>query len=77
VHRPPVGAGIGRPDRSPEDDQSRREGLIRAINRWIGQLFDRKHIDETVRALVDSLPGAASVGDREAGKRRLADAEQA
>ena len=51
--------------------------LTRAINRWIGQLFDREHVDETVRALVDSQIGAASAGDREAGKRRLADAEQA
>ena len=51
--------------------------LTRAINRWIGQLFDREHVDETVRALVDSQTGAASVGDRDAGKRRLADAEQA
>ena len=34
------------------------EALTGAINRWIGQLFDREHVDETVRALVDSQIGA-------------------
>jgi hypothetical protein len=40
-------------------------------------LFDREHLDETVRALVDSQTSARSTSDHEASKRRLAEAEQA
>ena len=40
-------------------------------------MFDREHLDETVRALVDSQTSARSTSDHEASKRRLAEAEQA
>jgi hypothetical protein len=61
----------------PKTINLREDVLTRPINRWIGRLFDREHLDETVRALVDSQTSARSTSDHEASKRRLAEAEQA
>ena len=61
----------------PKTINLREDVLTAAINRWIGRLFDREHVDETVRALVDSQADVAAGGDHEASKRRLAEAEQA
>jgi DNA invertase Pin-like site-specific DNA recombinase len=61
----------------PKTINLREDVLTAAINRWIGGLFDRDHVDETVQALVDSQADMRTSSDREAGKRRLAEAEQA
>jgi hypothetical protein len=61
----------------PKTINLREDVLTGAINRWIGRLFDQEHLDETVRALVDSQTSARSISDHEASKRRLAEAEQA
>ena len=61
----------------PKTINLREDVLTAAINRWIGGLFDREHVDNTVRALLNSQADARMSGDHEAGKRRLAEAEQA
>jgi hypothetical protein len=57
--------------------------VLPALNAWIGELFNRDNIDQTVAALLASQDGGhapAGAGDtqvdRDAVKRRLADAER-
>ena len=44
----------------PKTINLREDVLTGAINRWIGRLFDQEHLDETVRALVDSQTSGKS-----------------
>lgn len=53
----------------------REDVLVRSINGWVGQLFDREHIDETIAALVDSQGAGAGIAARDEAKRQLSDAE--
>jgi hypothetical protein len=53
--------------------------VLPALNAWIGELFDRDNIDQTVAALLVSQEGHTDTeasGDRDAIKQRLADAEK-
>lgn len=55
----------------------REDAVIDAVNSWLGHLFDRDHLDETVAALVESQGGPdVTTKGRERAKARLADAEQ-
>ena len=53
----------------------REEVVLPVLHQWIGGLFDRQNLDDTVRALVDSQGLAVESGTRAVAKQRLADAE--
>ena len=54
----------------------REEPVRDAVNGWIGDLFAPEHVDQTVRALVESQDAPARLGgDRDRARQRLADAE--
>lgn len=46
-----------------------------ALNGWIGRLFAREHLDETVQALVASRGAPARTSGRDQARLRLSDAE--
>ncbi|WP_409464795.1 recombinase family protein [Amycolatopsis sp. GA6-003] len=52
----------------------REEPLRDAVNGWIGELFDPKNVDRTVKRLVEAQPAAKS-GNDGAVRRRLEEAE--
>jgi Recombinase zinc beta ribbon domain len=54
----------------------REDVMVDALNRWIGRLFDRENIDQTVTQLLGSHPTGAASSDVAAAKARRADAER-
>lgn len=55
---------------------SRAKAALPVLNAWIGELFDRDNFDSTVTAMLAAQDGHTHKGsDRDAAKRRLADAE--
>jgi hypothetical protein len=54
----------------------REDVMVDALNRWIGRLFDRENIDQTVTQLLGSQPTGAASGDVAAAKARRADADR-
>lgn len=61
----------------PRTVNLREEVVTAAINRWIGGLFNRDNVDETVRALVASQSGPTVSAGSDAAKARLKKAEEA
>jgi hypothetical protein len=59
----------------PKTVNLREEPVVKALNGWIGQLFNRTNINATVAALLDSQAGQRISGGRDVAKRRLLDAE--
>jgi hypothetical protein len=55
----------------------REDAVVAAINRWIGQLFSRDNVDQTVEALVGSQRGPSVAAGSDAAKARLTKAEGA
>ena len=53
----------------------REEVVLEPLNGWIGRLFDRTNIDDTVTSLVSSQGGGAEPGMRRAVRAFLADAQ--
>jgi hypothetical protein len=75
--------GLRRPGRSrlqlaphPRTVDLREYDVLEPLNAWIGHLFDRRNVDRTVAALVASQDGGGTSSEREAAKKRLADAEK-
>lgn len=63
-------------DTHPKNVYLAEAAVLGPLNTWLGDLFDRKNIDRTVEALVDSQGGARSEGcTQETAKKRLAEAE--
>jgi hypothetical protein len=54
----------------------REDVMVDALNRWIGRLFDRENLDQTVAQLLGSQPAGAASIDVSAAKARRADAER-
>jgi hypothetical protein len=53
-----------------------REGVVvEAVNGWLGQLFHRDNVDQTVAVLLGSEGTGIGGGSLEAARNRLADAE--
>ncbi len=59
----------------PRTVNLREDVVLERLNGWIGRLFDRANIDDTVTSLVGSQGGGAESGMRRAVRARLADAE--
>jgi hypothetical protein len=60
----------------PRTVNLREFDLVEPLNEWIGHLFEPRNVDRTVAALIGSQQDAgAASGNREAAKKRLADAE--
>jgi len=60
----------------PKTVNLREDVVVTAINGWLGHLFDRENLDQTVAGLIESQAGEGpKSGPRESVKRRLADAE--
>lgn len=60
----------------PKTVNLREDVLVESINGWLGRVFDRANVDETVFALVESQAGVGALSsEREAIKHRLSDAE--
>jgi hypothetical protein len=49
--------------------------VLEPLNKWLDGLFDRLNVDRTVAALIASQDGSQGVGQRDAAKRRLIEAE--
>jgi Recombinase len=54
----------------------REDVIVDALNRWIGRLFARENLDQTVAQLLGSQPTGAASTDVSAAKSRRADAER-
>jgi hypothetical protein len=62
-------------DHDTRIDRGVLDRFRRALNGWIGQLFNRTNINATVAALLDSEAGQRKSGGRDVAERRLLDAE--
>jgi hypothetical protein len=49
--------------------------VLEPLNKWLDGLFDRLNVDRTVAALIASQDGGQGVGQRDAAKWRLSEAE--
>jgi hypothetical protein len=63
-------------DTHPKNVYLAEAAVLEPLNTWVGELFDRKNIDRTVEALVNSQQGTrGKERAQETAKKRLADAE--
>jgi hypothetical protein len=62
-------------DGHPKNVYLPEAALVEPLNNWLSGLFDRRNIDRTVAALVDSQAGGQGTTDTGVAKKRLADAE--